>query len=158
MEDAERRMGLNEAIFREANERIREVNETFATLTDELKLICECGHGTCAEQISMKPGDYRRSAPSLPDFAIVPGHEIPDVEEVIARGEEYAIVRKKKGIPRRVAEVSAPVKGRRWAVNRIGYSRSILLTTSPLRPQGYRSCAGRHGAIRALAPGTLCDA
>ena len=36
MEERERRIGLNEAIFREANERIREVNETFATLTDEL--------------------------------------------------------------------------------------------------------------------------
>jgi hypothetical protein len=38
----------------------------------------------------------------------VPGHDIPDVEEVIARGEEYAIVRKKEGIPRRVAEVTDP--------------------------------------------------
>jgi hypothetical protein len=49
MDERERRIGLNEAVFREANERIREVNETFATLTDELLLVCECGQSTCAE-------------------------------------------------------------------------------------------------------------
>lgn len=108
MEERERRIGLNEALFRQANERIREVNETFATLTEELKLVCECGHGACAEQISMKPSDYEALRAEPADFAIVPGHEIPDVEEVIARGEEYAIVRKKEGIPRRVAEVTDP--------------------------------------------------
>jgi hypothetical protein len=53
MEERERRIGLNEAVFREANERIREVNETFATLTDELMFVCECscariGHGVTA--------------------------------------------------------------------------------------------------------------
>jgi hypothetical protein len=108
MEERERRIGLNEAVFREANERIRELNETFATLTDELILVCECGHGTCAEQISMKPGDYEALRAQPADFAIVPGHEIPEVEKVISRGEEYVIVRKKEGIPRRVAEVTDP--------------------------------------------------
>jgi hypothetical protein len=108
MEERERRIGLNEAVFREANERIREVNEAFATVTDELLLVCECGHGTCAEQISMKPGEYQALRAEPADFAIVPGHEMPDVEEVIARGEEYAIVRKNEGVPRRVAEVTDP--------------------------------------------------
>jgi len=108
MEERERRIGLNEAVFREANERIRDVNETFATLTDELMLVCECGHGTCAEQISMKPGEYEALRAQPADFAIVPGHELPDVEEVISRREEYAIVRKNAGIPRRVAEVTDP--------------------------------------------------
>jgi hypothetical protein len=108
MDERERRIGLNEAVFREANERIREVNETFATLTDELLLVCECGHSTCAEQISMKPGDYEALRAEPADFAIVPGHEIPDVEEVISRSEEYAIVRKNEGVPRRVAEVTDP--------------------------------------------------
>jgi hypothetical protein len=108
MEERERRIGLNEAVFREANERIRELNETFATLTDELMFVRECGHSTCAEQISMKPGDYEALRAQPADFAIVPGHEIPNVEEVIARGEEYEIVRKKEGIPRRVAEVTDP--------------------------------------------------
>jgi hypothetical protein len=108
VEERERRIGLNEAVFREANERIRELNETFATLTDELKLVCECGHSTCAEQIWMKPSDYEALRAEPADFAIVPGHEIPDVEEVIVRREEYAIVRKNEGIPRRVAEVTDP--------------------------------------------------
>ena len=95
MEERERRIGLNEAVFREANERIREVNETFATLTDELMLVCECGHGTCAEQISIKPGDYEALRAQPADFAIVPVHEIRDCQ-------------KKGRDPRRVAEVTDP--------------------------------------------------
>ena len=116
MEERERRIGLNEALFREANERIREVNETFATLTGELKLVCECGHGTCAEQISMKPGEYEALRAEPADFAIVPGHEIPDVEEVISRGEEYAIVRKRKAS--HAASPRPPTPGERRAMAR----------------------------------------
>jgi hypothetical protein len=36
MEERERRIGRNEAVFREANERIQELNQIFATFTDEL--------------------------------------------------------------------------------------------------------------------------
>jgi hypothetical protein len=108
MEERERRIGLNEAVFREANERIREVNETFATLTDELILVCECGSGTCTEKISMRPGDYETLRAEPTHFAIVPGHELPDVEEVVGQREHYAIVRKSDGIPRRIAELTDP--------------------------------------------------
>jgi hypothetical protein len=40
MEERERRIGRNEAVFREADERIQELNQIFATFTDELVLAC----------------------------------------------------------------------------------------------------------------------
>jgi len=108
MDERERRIGVNEAVFREANERIQELNETFATVTDRLVLVCECGNGACAEQISMGAAAYEELRDDPTNFVIVPGHEIPDVEQVIAKHDDYAVVRKNQGIPRRIAEVTDP--------------------------------------------------
>jgi hypothetical protein len=108
MDERERRIGLNEAIFREANERIEDLNQTFATITDELVLVCECGDGECVEKISMSPEDYEELRAEAAHFAIVPGHEIPDVEQVVAQRERYYVVRKLGGSPRRIAELTDP--------------------------------------------------
>ena len=108
MDERKRRIGVNEAIFREANERIQDLNKSFATLTDRLILVCECGHGQCVEKISLSPQAYEELRSEPTQFAIVPGHEIPDVEEVVARREGYDIVRKVDGVPRRIAEVTDP--------------------------------------------------
>lgn len=108
MDERERRIGLNEAVFREANERIKDLNQTFATVTDRLLLVCECGDGACAAQISIPSAAYEELRGDSANFAIVPGHEIPDVEKVIAKHGEYDVVRKNEGIPRRVAEVTDP--------------------------------------------------
>ena len=108
MEERERRIGLNEAIFREANERIRDVNETFATLTGELVLVCECGDGSCTAKISITPEAYEELRAEPTHFAIVPGHELPDVEQVVAHHEGYYVVSKNQGVPRQIAEVTDP--------------------------------------------------
>ena len=108
MEERERRIGLNEAVFREANERIEELNQAFATFTDELILVCECGEGKCAARITMTAQAYEELRAESANVAIVPGHEIPDVEQVVARREGYDVVKKNEGIPRRIAEVTDP--------------------------------------------------
>jgi hypothetical protein len=108
MDEHERRIALNEAVFREANERIQELNQTFATFTDALVLVCECGDGECAEKISMAPAAYEELRAESAHFAVVPGHEMPEVEQVIAQREGYDVVRKDDGIPRKVAEVTDP--------------------------------------------------
>lgn len=108
MDERERRIGLNEAVFREANEQIRDLNEAFAEITNRLVLVCECGSSTCTEQISMTPPEYEAVRAEAAHFAIARGHEMTDVEDVIAEHEQYNVVRKKDGIPRRIAEVTDP--------------------------------------------------
>jgi hypothetical protein len=108
MDERKRRIGLNEAIFREANERIEELNQTFATLTDELVLVCECGYADCTEKISISPAEYEELRANSTHFAIVHGHEIPDVERVVAEREGYDVVRKDDGVARKIAEVTDP--------------------------------------------------
>jgi hypothetical protein len=94
-ERAERRkyqIARNEALFREVNERVQEVSENRATLTTDF--VCECGDADCTNTIPLRDEEYEhvRSDPLL--FAIVRGHEIPDVEEVVAEKERFNVVRK----------------------------------------------------------------
>jgi hypothetical protein len=42
------------------------------------------------------------------DFAVLPGHEVPDLEEVVARQDAFLVVRKKAG----AAEVAAKLDPR----------------------------------------------
>ncbi len=108
MGERERRIGANEAIFREVNERIEQLNRTFATLTETMEVMCECGELSCAQMISLSIGDYERIRADSALFAVVPGHVAPDVEDVVGEGPDYEIVRKREGDPRRIAEATDP--------------------------------------------------
>ena len=82
----------NEALFRAVNERVQEVSEDRATLTTDF--VCECGDIGCTQSVQLRDEEYEhvRADPLL--FAIVPGHEIPDVEEVVAENQRFFVVRK----------------------------------------------------------------
>ncbi len=104
MDERERRIGENEALFRQVNEQVESLNETFSTLTDRMVIVCECGDESCLEQIEISLEAYEalRSDPAL--FAIKPGHEIPDVEDVVSRNDRYWVVAKRAGEVTMLAE------------------------------------------------------
>ncbi len=106
MDHRAERIGRNEALFREVNERLEELNETFSTITDTLVLVCECGDASCAEQISMSPGQYEQLRGDPAQFAVVSGHVAADVEDVVARHDGYDVVKKHEGSPARIAEAT----------------------------------------------------
>lgn len=90
-------------MFREVNERIEGLAETFGLEAQPLDLICECGETSCTQQIRMTSREYEtlRKEPTL--FAVYPGHEIPDVETIVDRRDGYDVIRKHEGEPARVA-------------------------------------------------------
>lgn len=99
-----RRIGLNESVFRRVNEQIEELSERLGQpLGRPLDLICECGNIDCAERIRMRPDLYERLRADPVLFAVVPGHEQEDVEEVVSRAGGYDVVRKRSGVPEHVA-------------------------------------------------------
>ncbi|HSC92336.1 MAG TPA: hypothetical protein VLB86_11835 [Gaiellaceae bacterium] len=97
MDERTRRVGLNEALFREVNERITDVARVFDVAAEELSIVCECGHIDCAEQISIPASEYERIRSESTLFAVVPGHVIPEVEHVVERHESHSVVRKDEG-------------------------------------------------------------
>jgi hypothetical protein len=108
LDERMRRIGENEAIFRQVNEELAGLNEAFSYVTEVMVLVCECGNLDCSEQIEMSHREYEqiRSDPTL--FAVKPGHETAGVEEVVRTADDFNVVRKATGPPRRLAEANDP--------------------------------------------------
>jgi hypothetical protein len=107
MERAER-IGLNEAVFREVNERISDLAGQFGLDQEPLDLVCECGDPACVERISISRDAYEQLRSDPTHFAVFPGHEQPDVESVVERNGPYDVVRKHEGGPAEVARGTDP--------------------------------------------------
>ena len=73
----EERLAQNEAIFREVNERIAGVSETLGL--DTVSAICECATAGCVERFDLSRGEYEGIRSSGDRFAVIPGHEEPEV-------------------------------------------------------------------------------
>ena len=108
MSSREERIGLNEAVFREVNERIENLAETFDLNSQSLDLICECGDATCVKRLTMTRGEYEKLRSDAHQFAVHPGHEYPDVESIVARLKGYDVVVKNQGAPEQIAEETDP--------------------------------------------------
>src|SRR5215510_3872511 len=99
----EERIGMNEAVFRDVNERIQDVASSFNLTSESLDLICECGDAACVARISLTRDEYERMRGDAQLFAVASGHVAPDVEEVAANHDGYDVVRKSKGVPAEIA-------------------------------------------------------
>jgi len=97
MDPREERIARNEALIREVNDRIHEVGERLQVLPDDdaLEFRCECGRPDCNEFVSMTASEYERVRSDNDRFAVVPGHEDPEIEQVVARADTYLVVDKR---------------------------------------------------------------
>jgi hypothetical protein len=75
------------------NEHIDELAESL-DLHAEMTIFCECGSTECAQQISLSEPEYESLRRVPTHFAVLPGHEIPDVERVVETNERYFVVEK----------------------------------------------------------------
>jgi hypothetical protein len=108
VDERARRIGENEALYRSVNEKIEALSAAFGVITETMSVVCECGNASCAEQIEVSIPDYERirSEPTL--FIIRPGHEIPDVEEVVERNDAFHVVKKVEGAAAALARKTDP--------------------------------------------------
>jgi hypothetical protein len=90
----ERRLALNEAIFRDVNERIREISDTFGEKDATYDFLCECSDPGCTEKVVMTSAEYEyvRSDPTR--FVVMKGHALPEVESVVDRARDHVVVEK----------------------------------------------------------------
>ena len=79
----EERVARNETLFREVNERIKQVNVGLATI-EATDFLCECGDESCTEPISLTMNEYEAVRAEPTHFAVVRGHVVPDIERVSA--------------------------------------------------------------------------
>jgi len=108
VDDRERRLGLNEAMFREVNERVEDINEAFGSITGEFDIFCECGDVNCAERITVPTSEYERVRSDAKHLLLKVGHEDPTVERVIENHNHYVIVEKEGMGAEQIAEETDP--------------------------------------------------
>lgn len=99
MDDRGKRVGRNELVFREVNERLRELGEGFSLVAELADFVCECGNSECAEPVRMPLADYERVRSDPKWFFVVKGHELPEYERVIEENDAYMVVEKLPGGP-----------------------------------------------------------
>jgi hypothetical protein len=97
----------NEALFRQVNERIEDVNETLDRETPS-DFLCECGDDDCTAPVSVTLAEYEevRSDPS--HFLVAKGHDVIDVERVVKETDRYQVVEKFSGEAGRIAVETDP--------------------------------------------------
>lgn len=108
MDERERRLALNEAMFREVNERVEDMTKAFESTTGTLEIFCECGDRACTERLSVPTDIYERVRSDPTHFLLRAGHDDPTVERVIDVYEPYVVVEKNGEDVERVVEQTDP--------------------------------------------------
>jgi hypothetical protein len=108
------RQARNEALIREVNERIEQVDkpaeETNVDHEETLfEFLCECGAGDagdvgCEAHLEMTIREYEAVRSQDDRFALRPGHEDEALESVAARNERFVVVDKRPSAERFVAD------------------------------------------------------
>jgi hypothetical protein len=91
-DDRRERIARNEALFREVNERIEEVSGEAPG--EYVEFICECGNRDCTDQVELTREEYEGLRADSVQFAVKPGHVIPQVEFAVAENDRFVTAKK----------------------------------------------------------------
>jgi hypothetical protein len=103
---ADDRIGHNEAVFRDINERI-EAGRWPGEPGEPIAFRCECASLGCNLLIELTLAAYEHVRADPRHFVLAAGHEIAGVEFVVERGADYVVV-EKLGEAGRAAEETDP--------------------------------------------------
>lgn len=102
-EVSQRRVALNQATLRRLNEAMRGAGG------DELvSFRCECGRFGCNQLIRLNPSEYAAVRAHPRRFAVVPGHEVVEIEGAVERHGGYAVVEAHAAAVVGIAEQTSP--------------------------------------------------
>ena len=84
----------NEAIFRAANERLRE-RLSQLEVNGRIPFVCECGDAECLQTVELSAEVYEEVRDSGREhFFLLAGHEDASTEKVVKRSNGYVITEK----------------------------------------------------------------
>ena len=92
--DAEKAM--TQSLYREVNERIKEVNAQRGLPDLPEELICECAKAECTQLVRMNAVEYHGLRMHSTWFVVAPleDHFFPEVERIVAKNGHYWVVEK----------------------------------------------------------------
>jgi hypothetical protein len=91
------RAGEVESLFREVNERVRELNEKLDPVIEYGSWACECADPTCLKRMDMTPEEYAELRLHATHFAVAPSdtHFDPDLETLVRKSDRFWVVEKR---------------------------------------------------------------
>lgn len=107
---AEERIGRNEALFREVNERIRDVSGALRSVSGSsgVEFVCECSRTECHASVELELADYERIREHPARFLVAIGHLwSPEAERLVEEKASFWIL-EKVGDAAEVAEEEDP--------------------------------------------------
>jgi hypothetical protein len=90
--NSKQRQRRNQILFREVNERVREVAAPLLGARKEGEFLCECGHEACIETIRLDLEEYEAVRASPHRFVMVPGHQDGKVEAPVEGNGRFVVV------------------------------------------------------------------
>ena len=90
------RIARNNAVFRDANEKIRQKSIELADPVERIPFLCECPREDCATIVQLTGAEYEAIRRERTHFFTAPGHEEAELPlgAVVSRLDGYVVVRK----------------------------------------------------------------
>jgi hypothetical protein len=85
------RRARNEAFFRAVNEQLERI---FARSGATRSYVCECSRGDCVDRIELTRTEYLEVRSHPARFAVKPGHQAREAEQVVAENGRFTVVEK----------------------------------------------------------------
>jgi hypothetical protein len=101
MDDRQRQVAQNEAIWRAINE----LDPPDPGRSEDI--FCECGHSRCPARLRVDHTTYERVRTVSEHFFVSPGHQVQDVEAVVEQHDGFLVV-EKEGLAGAVARDTNP--------------------------------------------------
>jgi hypothetical protein len=95
-DEQQARGARTQSLYRDVNERVQEVNETFSIAIAHGHWICECADDSCVDRISLSMDEYEAVRASPIRFAVAPSaeHFFPELEVVVEKTDRFWVVEK----------------------------------------------------------------
>jgi hypothetical protein len=90
------RSARTQCLFRDVNERVREINEAFSIALPLGDWICECARDECVERLPLSQSEYESIRANARRFLVAPDslHVVDGIENVVDRSDRFWVVEK----------------------------------------------------------------
>ena len=90
----EERLARNENLFREINERVREIAAAHGRDAHLYSFHCECSNTDCTLRVTVELADYERVRAQGNRFLVATGHDLPEIERVVEQAGSWWMIEK----------------------------------------------------------------
>jgi hypothetical protein len=91
----EERIAKNEVVMRAANREIQHAEEEVGNGSQgRFEVLCECGREDCDGMLTLTIAEYEEIHRRHDRFVVLPGHNTPDIENVVEERDAFLVVDK----------------------------------------------------------------